>query len=171
MVVWHVADTAKALFDVDDYQSYVAMQAETALRHVASIYAYDHAEENSDSMDTITLRANVEEVSTALKHELSQRLAPAGVTVDDARLTHLAYSPGDRPGDAAPPAGGSRLIAARKKIVEGAVSMVDMAVKEMAAGGTIELDEERKAQMASNLMVVLCGESEAHPVLNAGSLY
>ena len=93
VVVWHVADTAKALFDVDDYQSYVAMQAETALRHVASIYAYDHAEENSDSMDAITLRANVEEVSTALKHELSQRLAPAGVTVDDARLTHLAYSP------------------------------------------------------------------------------
>lgn len=170
VVVWHVADTAKALFDVDDYQSYVAMQAETALRHVASIYAYDHAEENSDSMDAITLRANVEEVSTALKHELSQRLAPAGVTVDDARLTHLAYSPEIaqvmlRRQQA------EAVIAARKKIVEGAVSMVDMAVKEMAAGGTIELDEERKAQMASNLMVVLCGESEAHPVLNAGSLY
>ena len=170
VVVWHVADTAKALFDVDDYQSYVAMQAETALRHVASIYAYDHAEENSDSMDAIPLRANVEEVSTALKHELSQRLAPAGVTVDDARLTHLAYSPEIAQALLRRPQA-EAVIAARKKIVEGAVSMVDMAVKEMAAGGTIELDEERKAQMASNLMVVLCGESEAHPVLNAGSLY
>ena len=170
VVVWHVADTAKALFDVDDYQSYVAMQAETALRHVASIYAYDHAEENSDSMDAITLRANVEEVSTALKHELSQRLAPAGVTVDDARLTHLAYSP-EIALEMLRRQQAEAVIAARKKIVEGAVSMVDMAVKEMAAGGTIELDEERKAQMASNLMVVLCGESEAHPVLNAGSLY
>lgn len=170
VVVWHVADTAKALFDVDDYQSYVAMQAETALRHVASIYAYDHAEENSDSMDAITLRANVEEVSTALKHELSQRLAPAGVTVDDARLTHLAYSP-EIAQAMLRRQQAEAVIATRKKIVEGAVSMVDMAVKEMAAGGTIELDEERKAQMASNLMVVLCGESEAHPVLNAGSLY
>ena len=170
VVVWHVADTAKALFDVDDYQSYVAMQAETALRHVASIYAYDHAEDNSDSMDAITLRANVEEVSTALKHELSQRLAPAGVTVDDARLTHLAYSP-EIAQAMLRRQQAEAVIAARKKIVEGAVSMVDMAVKEMAAGGTIELDEERKAQMASNLMVVLCGESEAHPVLNAGSLY
>ncbi len=170
VVVWHVADTAKALFDVDDYQCYVAMQAETALRHVASIYAYDHAEENSDSMDAITLRANVEEVSTALKHELSQRLAPAGVTVDDARLTHLAYSP-EIAQAMLRRQQAEAVIAARKKIVEGAVSMVDMAVKEMAAGGTIELDEERKAQMASNLMVVLCGESEAHPVLNAGSLY
>ena len=170
VVVWHVADTAKALFDVDDYQSYVAMQAETALRHVASIYAYDHAEENSDSMDAITLRANVEEVSTALKHELSQRLAPAGVTVDDARLTQLAYSP-EIAQAMLRRQQAEAVIAARKKIVEGAVSMVDMAVKEMAAGGTIELDEERKAQMASNLMVVLCGESEAHPVLNAGSLY
>ena len=170
VVVWHVADTAKALFDVDDYQSYVAMQAETALRHVASIYAYDHAEENSDSMDAITLRANVEEVSTALKHELSQRLAPAGVTVDDARLTHLAYSP-EIAQAMLRRQQAEAVIAARKKIVEGAVSMVDMAVKEMVAGGTIELDEERKAQMASNLMVVLCGESEAHPVLNAGSLY
>ena len=170
VVVWHVADTAKALFDVDDYQSYVAMQAETALRHVASVYAYDHAEENSDSMDAITLRANVEEVSTALKHELSQRLAPAGVTVDDARLTHLAYSP-EIAQAMLRRQQAEAVIAARKKIVEGAVSMVDMAVKEMAAGGTIELDEERKAQMASNLMVVLCGESEAHPIVNAGSLY
>ena len=93
VVVWHVADTAKALFDVDDYQSYVAMQAETALRHVASVYAYDHLEDEFDAAGAITLRANVEEVSEALRRELASRLAPAGVEVDDARLTHLAYSP------------------------------------------------------------------------------
>lgn len=170
VVVWHVTDTAKALFDVDDYQSYVAMQAETALRHVASVYAYDHLEEESDAAGVITLRANVEEVSEALRRELAMRLAPAGVEVDDARLTHLAYSP-EIAQAMLRRQQAEAVIAARKKIVEGAVSMVDMAVKEMAAGGTIELDDERKAQMASNLMVVLCGESEAHPVLNAGSLY
>ena len=170
VVVWHVADTAKALFDVDDYQSYVAMQAETALRHVASVYAYDHLEDESDAAGAITLRANVEEVSEALRRELAMRLAPAGVEVDDARLTHLAYSP-EIAQAMLRRQQAEAVIAARKKIVEGAVSMVDMAVKEMAAGGTIELDDERKAQMASNLMVVLCGESEAHPVLNAGSLH
>ena len=170
VVVWHVADTAKALFDVDDYQSYVAMQAETALRHVASVYAYDHLEDESDATSAITLRANVEEVSEALRSELSHRLAPAGVEVDDARLTHLAYSP-EIAQAMLRRQQAEAVIAARKKIVEGAVTMVDMAVKELSAGGTIELDEERKATMASNLMVVLCGESEAHPVVNAGSLY
>lgn len=170
VVVWHVADTAKALFDVDDYQSYVSMQAETALRHVASVYAYDHAEDSSDAMGAITLRANVEEVSAALRRELTMRLAAAGVEVDDARLTHLAYAP-EIAQAMLRRQQAEAVIAARKKIVEGAVSMVDMAVKEMASGGTIELDEERKAQMASNLMVVLCGEAEPHPVLNAGSLY
>ena len=170
VVVWHVADTAKALFDVDDYQSYVAMQAETALRHVASVYAYDHLEDESDAAGAITLRANVEEVSAALRQELTLRLDAAGVEVDDARLTHLAYAP-EIAQAMLRRQQAEAVIAARKKIVEGAVSMVDMAVKEMASGGTIELDEERKAQMASNLMVVLCGESEAHPVLNAGSLY
>ena len=170
VVVWHVADTAKALFDVDDYQSYVAMQAETALRHVASVYAYDHLEDESDSTSAITLRANVEEVSEALRSELTRRLAPAGVEVDDARLTHLAYAP-EIAQAMLRRQQAEAVIAARKKIVEGAVTMVDMAVKELSAGGTIELDEERKATMASNLMVVLCGESEAHPVVNAGSLY
>ena len=170
VVVWHVADTAKALFDVDNYEHYVATQAETALRHVASIYAYDHAEDSSDSMESITLRSNIEEVSTALKYELTQRLAPAGVTVDDARLTHLAYAP-EIAQAMLRRQQAEAVIAARKKIVEGAVSMVEMAVTELSKGGQVELDEERKAQMASNLMVVLCGESEAHPVLNAGSLY
>lgn len=170
VVVWHVRDTAKALFDVDDYEQFVATQAETALRHVASIYAYDHAEESSDSMDSITLRSNIEEVSTALKHELTQRLAPAGVAIDDARLTHLAYAP-EIAQAMLRRQQAEAVIAARKKIVEGAVTMVEMAVEELSQGGRIELDEERKAQMASNLMVVLCGESEAKPIVNAGSLY
>ena len=170
VVVWHVEDTAKALFDVDNYEQFVATQAETALRHVASIYAYDHAEDSSDSMESITLRSNIEEVSTALKYELTQRLAPAGVAVDDARLTHLAYAP-EIAQAMLRRQQAEAVIAARKKIVEGAVSMVEMAVAELAKGGQVELDEERKANMASNLMVVLCGESEAHPVVNAGSLY
>ena len=170
VVVWHVEGTAKALFDVDNYEQFVATQAETGLRHVASIYAYDHAEDSSDSMDAITLRSNIEEVSTALKYELTQRLAPAGVTVDDARLTHLAYAP-EIAQAMLRRQQAEAVIAARKKIVEGAVSMVEMAVDELSRGGQVELDEERKAVMASNLMVVLCGESEARPVVNAGSLY
>ncbi len=170
VVVWRVADTAKALLDVDNYEQFVATQAETALRHVASIYAYDHAEDNSDSMDAITLRSNIEEVSTALKHELAQRLAPAGVAVDDARLTHLAYAP-EIAQAMLRRQQAEAVIAARKKIVEGAVTMVEMAVDELGQNGKIELDEERKAQMASNLMVVLCGESEAKPIINTGSLY
>ena len=170
VVVWHVADTAKALFDVDNYEQFVATQAETALRHVASIYAYDHAEDSSDSMDSITLRSNIEEVSTALKYELTQRLSPAGVAVDDARLTHLAYAP-EIAQAMLRRQQAEAVIAARKKIVEGAVTMVEMAVDELGNHGKIELDDERKAQMASNLMVVLCGESEAKPIVNAGSLY
>ncbi len=170
VVVWHVDDTAKALFDVDNYEQFVATQAETALRHVASIYAYDHAEDSSESTSTITLRSNIEEVSETLKHELTQRLAPAGVAVDDARLTHLAYAP-EIAQAMLRRQQAEAVIAARKKIVEGAVSMVEMAVDELSRGGQIELDEERKAQMASNLMVVLCGESEAKPIVNTGSLY
>ncbi len=170
VVVWHVDDTAKALFDVDNYEQFVSTQAETALRHVASVYAYDHAEDSSDSMDSITLRSNIEEVSTALKYELTQRLAPAGVAVDDARLTHLAYAP-EIAQAMLRRQQAEAVIAARKKIVEGAVTMVEMAVDELGQHGKIELDEERKAQMASNLMVVLCGESEAKPIVNTGSLY
>jgi regulator of protease activity HflC (stomatin/prohibitin superfamily) len=170
VVVWHVDDTAKAMFDVDDYEEFVDMQAETALRHVASIYAYDHMEDESDSSATITLRSNIEEVSEALKEELGRRLAPAGVAVDDARLTHLAYAP-EIAQAMLRRQQAEAVIAARKKIVEGAVSMVDMAVRQLGESATIELDDERKAAMASNLMVVLCGESDAQPVLNAGTLY
>lgn len=170
VVVWHVADTAKALFDVDNYPSYVAMQTETALRHVASVYAYDHMEDDDSSNQSITLRSNIEEVSASLKEELDRRLAPAGVSVDDARLTHLAYAP-EIAQAMLRRQQAEAIIAARKKIVEGAVSMVDMALKELSDGGVVEFDEDRKAVMASNLMVVLCGESEAQPVLNTGSLY
>jgi len=170
VVVWRVADTAKAVFDVDDYEGYVSMQVETALRHVASIYAYDHLEDDDDSSTTITLRSNIEEVSEALKLELTRKLSVAGVAIEDARLTHLAYAPEiaqvmlrRQQADA--------VIAARKKIVEGAVSMVDMALSQLSDDGIVEFDEDRKAVMASNLMVVLCGESEAQPVLNTSSLY
>lgn len=170
VVVWRVTNTAKALFDVDNYVSYVSMQTETALRHVASIYAYDHMEDDDASNTSITLRSNVEEVSASLREELGQRLAPAGVEVDDARLTHLAYAPEIAPAMLRRQQA-EAIIAARKKIVEGAVSMVDMALSELSDGGIVDFDEDRKATMASNLMVVLCGESEAQPVLNTGSLY
>lgn len=124
VVVWRVSDTAKALFDVDNYVSYVSMQTETALRHVASIYAYDHMEDDDAANTTITLRSNIEEVSNSLKEELGRRLAPAGVEVDDARLTHLAYAPEIAPAMLRRQQA-EAIIAARKKIVEGAVSMVE----------------------------------------------
>ena len=169
VVVWRVSDTAKALFDVDDYDSYVAMQAETALRHVASIYSYDHMEDESESNTAITLRSNIEEVSEALQSELSRNVSVAGITVDDARLTHLSYAP-EIAQAMLRRQQAEAIIAARKKIVEGAVSMVDMALTQLSENGVVEFDEDRKAVMASNLMVVLCGESEAQPVLNTGSL-
>ena len=169
VVVWRVSDTAKSLFDVDDYDSYVAMQAETALRHVASIYSYDHMEDESESNAAITLRSNIEEVSEALQSELSRNLSVAGITVDDARLTHLSYAP-EIAQAMLRRQQAEAIIAARKKIVEGAVSMVDMALTQLSENGVVEFDEDRKAVMASNLMVVLCGESEAQPVLNTGSL-
>lgn len=170
VVVWHIEDTAKALFDVEDYTTYVNTQTETALRHVASIYAYDHMEDDDEANTSITLRSNIEEVSESLKEELDRRLDVAGIKVDDARLTHLAYAPEIAPAMLRRQQA-EAIIAARKKIVEGAVSMVDMALSELSDGGIVEFDEDRKATMASNLMVVLCGESEAQPVVNTGSLY
>ena len=169
VVVWRVDDTAKAVFDVDDYESYVNMTAETALRHVASIYSYDHMEDESESSSAITLRSNIEEISEALKAELSRNLSVAGISVDDARLTHLSYSP-EIAQAMLRRQQAEAIIAARKKIVEGAVSMVEMALKQLSENGVVDFDDDRKAVMASNLMVVLCGESEAQPVLNTGSL-
>jgi regulator of protease activity HflC (stomatin/prohibitin superfamily) len=165
VVVWRVEDTAQAMFDVDDYPNYVTVQSESALRHVASCYAYDHGEDNE-----ITLRSNVDEISQALRVELQERLAKAGVVVEEARLTHLAYAP-EIAQAMLRRQQAEAVIAARQKIVHGAVSMVDMALKELADKEVVQLDDERKASMVSNLMVVLCGDSEVHPVVNTGTLY
>jgi len=165
VVVWRVEDTAQAAFDVDDYASYVHTQSETALRHLASAYSYDDGEENE-----ITLRSNVEAVSQALREELRQRLSKAGVAVDEARLTNLSYA-AEIAQAMLRRQQAEAVIAARQKIVHGAVSMVAMALKELAEKDVVQLDDERKAAMVSNLLVVLCGESEVHPVVNTGTLY
>jgi len=165
VVVWRVGDTAQATFDVDNYENYVSTQSESALRHLASLYSYDYGEEHE-----ITLRSNVGEVSQALRAELQERLAKAGVVVDEARLTHLAYAP-EIAQAMLRRQQAEAVIAARQKIVQGAVSMVDMALRELAEKHVVVLDDERKASMVSNLMVVLCGEAEVHPVINTGTLY
>ena len=168
VIVWRVDDTAQAMFDVDDFETYVETQTETALRHVATAYAYDHGDEEDGA--EITLRSNPDEVSVALREDLSQRLRVAGVVVDDARLTHLAYA-SEIAQAMLRRQQAEAVIAARKKIVHGAVSMVEMALKELAEAQVVELDDERKAAMVSNLMVVLCSESGVSPVVNAGTLY
>jgi regulator of protease activity HflC (stomatin/prohibitin superfamily) len=167
VVVWHVSDTAHAVFDVDDFEGYVSMQSETALRHLATAYAYDHGE---GAESEITLRGNVDEVSQALKVELQERLAKAGVEVDESRLTHLAYAP-EIAQAMLRRQQAEAIIAARQKIVEGAVGMVDRALYLLSEKKLVTLDEERKAAMVSNLMVVLCGESQVNPIVNAGTLY
>ena len=169
VVVWRVDDTAQAIFDVDDYEAYVTMQSESAVRHLASGYAYDHGED-TEATGEITLRSNIEEVSAALREELQQRLAKAGVVVEEARLTHLAYAP-EIAQAMLRRQQAEAVIAARQKIVHGAVSMVDMALRELSEKQVVDLDDDRKATMVSNLMVVLCGESEVHPVVNTGTLY
>ncbi len=165
IVVWRVNDTAQALFDVDDFESYVEMQSESALRHLASQYAYDQGEE-----DEVTLRSNVEDVSRSLRAELQERLAKSGVIVEEARLNHLAYAP-EIAQAMLRRQQAEAVIAARQKIVHGAVSMVEMALRDLQEKDVIHLDDERKAAMVSNLLVVLCGESEATPVINTGTLY
>jgi regulator of protease activity HflC (stomatin/prohibitin superfamily) len=165
VVVWRVRDTAQAVFDVDSYENYVKVQSESAVRHVASSYAYDEGDG-----DEITLRGGADEVAAALTRELQDRLAKAGVHVEEARLTHLAYAP-EIAQAMLRRQQAEAVIAARQKIVHGAVSMVEMALNELSAKKVVALDEERKAAMVSNLLVVLCGESEAHPVINTGTLY
>ena len=165
VVVWRVQDTAQAVFDVEDFERYVHTQSETSLRHLAGSYTYDHGDENE-----ITLRSNVDEVSQALKAELEQRFALAGVVVEEARLTHLAYAP-EIAQAMLRRQQAEAIIDARQKIVHGAVSMVGMALHDLSEAGVVDLDYERKAAMVSNLMVVLCGESEVHPVVNTGTLY
>jgi regulator of protease activity HflC (stomatin/prohibitin superfamily) len=170
VVVWRVDDTARAVFDVDDFESYVAMQSETAVRHLASAYPYDTGETFADTVDETTLRGNVDEVSQALRVELTERLEQAGVVVEQARLSHLAYSP-EIAQAMLRRQQAEAIIAARRKIVTGAVTMVEMALDDFKEHKTIEFDEERKAAMVSNLMVVLCGESQVTPVVNTGTLY
>lgn len=168
VIVWRVLDTAKALFDVDEYEHYVRIQSETALRHVATSYPYDHV--SSEPSDEFTLRANTDEVSLALQQELQARLEKAGVQIEEARLTHLAYAP-EIAGSMLRRQQAEAIIAARQKIVHGAVSMVEMALTELSEKKVVELDEERKAAMVGNLLVVLCGEAQAEPVVNTGTLY
>ena len=165
VVVWRVHDTAQACFDVDSFEHYVSVQSESAVRHLASGYAYDDGEQNE-----ITLRGGGDDVSAALRVELQQRLTKAGVEVEEARLTHLAYAP-EIAQAMLRRQQAEAVIAARQKIVHGAVSMVDMALRELAEKQVVHLDEERKAAMVSNLLVVLCGEAEVHPVVNTGTLY
>jgi regulator of protease activity HflC (stomatin/prohibitin superfamily) len=165
VVAWRVDDTAQAAFDVDEYESYVQVQSEAAIRSIAGLYAYDHGED-----EEITLRDGSDEVSRALEKELGVRLARAGVLVEEARLTHLAYAPEIAPAMLRRQQA-EAVIAARRAIVLGAVSMVDMAMRDLDEKHVVTLDDERKAAMVSNLMVVLCGTSEAAPVINAGTLY
>ncbi|MCX7799166.1 MAG: SPFH domain-containing protein [Fimbriimonadales bacterium] len=164
IVVWRVTDTYAASFQVDDYESYVALQSETAVRHLASSFPYDGEEHE------VSLRRNTDEVSTHLQQELQERLQLAGVEVIEARLSHLAYAP-EIAGAMLRRQQAAAVVAARQKIVDGAVGMVEMALERLEEHGKVQLDEERKAAMVTNLMVVLCSEQSAQPVVNAGTLY
>ncbi|MDV6330067.1 SPFH domain-containing protein [Asticcacaulis sp. 201] len=164
-IVWHISDSAQALFDVDDYAAFVNIQIETALRETARQYAYDHAEDGQP-----TLREDAEIVSQRLKADLQTRVAVAGVSVDEAHLMHLAYAP-EIAGAMLKRQQAEAIIAARQKIVAGAVGMVELALDQLSARGVVKLDEERKAAMVSNLLVVLCADREAQPVVNTGTLY
>src|SRR4051812_2329467 len=169
VVVWRVADTAQALFDVEDFENFVRVQSESALRHVATQYNYDTGEEEHDAGE-ITLRAGADTVAQALREELQARVQQAGLRIEEAKLTHLAYAP-EIAGAMLRRQQADAVIAARSKIVLGAVSMVDMALKHLSAMNVVELDDERRAAMVSNLMVVLCSERDTQPVVNTGTLY
>ena len=165
VVVWSVDDTAEASFEVDDYISFVNIQSESALRNMAISYPYDQHEG-----DEIALRSHPQEVSEALKIEIQDRLEKAGVRVHEARISHLAYAP-EIANAMLQRQQASAIIAARRLIVDGAVGMVEMALSQLSAKGIVELDEERKAAMVSNLLVVLCSDKSTQPVVNTGSLY
>lgn len=166
VVVWKVENTFQSLFDVENYSDYVKTQSESCLRHLAGLYPYD----NTEDTEQISLRGGTNEVSEALKSELQERLSKAGVVVEEARLSHLAYAP-EIAAAMLQRQQASAIIAARQKIVDGAVGMVQMAINKLNDNDIIHLDEERKAAMVSNLLVVLCGERAAQPVINAGTLY
>jgi len=166
VVVWKVVDTAEATFEVDNYEAYVRVQSESALRNAATSYPYD----SHDEPDVISLRGSTAVVAEHLKQEMQQRLQKAGVEVVETRISHLAYAPEIAAAMLQRQQAGA-IIAARTRIVEGAVGMVEMALASLSAKGVVHLDEERKAAMVSNLLVVLCGEKAAQPVVNAGTIY
>ncbi|MBX9614858.1 MAG: SPFH domain-containing protein [Caulobacteraceae bacterium] len=169
-VVWRVEDSAQALFDVDDYQAFVNIQIDTGLRDIASHYAYDHGEEEEGVDQELTLRADAEDVARRLRDELANRVRVAGVAIDEARLAHLAYAP-EIAGAMLRRQQAEAILSARRLIVRGAVSMVESALKDLGERDVVQLDEDRKAAMVSNLLVVLCADREAQPVVNAGTLY
>lgn len=171
-VVWNVRDTARASFDVEDYEAYVFTQAEAAVRHLASSYAYDNIDEHEvpGAQRETTLRAGADVVGAALRQELQARFDQAGIVVVDAKLTHLAYAP-EIAGTMLRRQQAEAVVAARSKIVQGAVGMVELALKGLADRGLLDLDDERKAAMVSNLLVVLCADRDATPVVNTGTLY
>nr|WP_314446277.1 SPFH domain-containing protein [uncultured Sphingomonas sp.] len=164
-VVWRVVDTAQALFDVDDYKAFVAVQVEAGIRAIGSRYPYDDFEHLE-----VTLRGNHDQVGQELRQELNARLAVAGITVDECGFTHLAYAQ-EIAGAMLRRQQAQAVVAARQTLVHGAVGMVEMALEQLSAKNVVELDDERRAAMVSNLMVVLCGERDTQPVVNTGSLY
>ncbi|MBL7741048.1 MAG: SPFH domain-containing protein [Chitinophagaceae bacterium] len=167
VIVWQVGDTYKAAYEVADFRDYVNKQSEAALRHLANSFPYDNLE---DEHASITLREGGEKVNEMLEKELNERLSPAGIVIKEARISHLAYAQ-EIAGAMLQRQQATAIVAARTKIVEGAVGMVEMALEMLSKKQIVELDEEKKAAMVSNLMVVLCGERGAQPVLNTGTLY
>lgn len=167
VIVWQVGDTYKAAFEVEDYEDYVKKQSEAAVRHLANSFPYDNLE---DEHASITLREGGDKVNEILEKELLERLAPAGIVIREARISHLAYAQ-EIAGAMLQRQQATAIVAARTKIVEGAVGMVEMALEMLSRKGIVTLDEDKKAAMVSNLMVVLCGERGATPVLNTGTLY
>ncbi|UTA55838.1 SPFH domain-containing protein [Lysobacter soli] len=165
VIVWQIIDSAEAVYNVDDYESFVHIQSESALRAMATSYPYDQHEEGQ-----LALRSHAAEISQHLQDELAERLADAGVRVVDARISHLAYAP-EIAQAMLQRQQANAIIAARTRIVAGAVGMVEMALAELQKNGVVELDEERKAHMVSNLLVVLCGERGTQPIVNTGTLY
>ncbi|MFN3726302.1 MAG: SPFH domain-containing protein [Allosphingosinicella sp.] len=165
-IVWRVTDTAQALFDVDDYKAFVVVQTEAAVRSIGSRYAYDDLEHQEE----VTLRGSHQVVNSELRLELIERLKVAGITIDECGLTHLAYAP-EIASAMLRRQQAQAVVAARATLVAGAVGMVEMALDSLSEKGVVELDDERRATMVSNLMVVLCGEREAQPVVNTGTLY
>jgi regulator of protease activity HflC (stomatin/prohibitin superfamily) len=165
VVVWRVTDTAQALFDVDHYQTFVDIQIETAVREIASHFAYDHAQDEEP-----TLRTDADQVSALLREKLQERVSVAGVVIDETKLSHLAYAP-EIAGAMLRRQQAEAVLAARRYIVQGAVEMVQHALEQLSERDIVKLDDERRATMVSNLLVVLCGDRDAQPVVNAGSLY